>query len=67
MARPIKTIALAATAAVLVALAFAEVRTACEAAARWFDPVRGRYNPIPGSIENRGTRRFVPPAWQRQY
>jgi hypothetical protein len=31
-------------------------------AARWFDPVRGRYNPIAGSIENRGTRRFVPPA-----
>jgi len=32
MARPIKTIALAATAAVLGTLAFAEVRTACEAA-----------------------------------
>jgi hypothetical protein len=31
-------------------------------AARWFDPVHGRYTPIAGSIENRGTRRFVPPA-----
>jgi len=31
-------------------------------AGRWFDPVRGRYTPIAGSIENKGSRRFVPPA-----
>jgi hypothetical protein len=31
-------------------------------AARWFDPVRGRYTPIAGRIENQGTHRFVPPA-----
>jgi len=31
-------------------------------AARWFDPVRGRYTPLAGSIENKGTRRFMPPA-----
>jgi len=31
-------------------------------AARWFDPVRGRYSPISATIENRGARRFVPPA-----
>jgi hypothetical protein len=31
-------------------------------AARWFDPVRGRYTPIAGSIENKGTHRFVPSA-----
>ena len=31
-------------------------------AAQWFDPVRGRYTPQSGLIENRGTQRFVPPA-----
>jgi hypothetical protein len=30
--------------------------------ARWFDPVRGRYTPMAGSIESRGTHRFVPPS-----
>ncbi len=29
---------------------------------RWFDPVRGRYTSLPGSIANQGTHRFVPPA-----
>lgn len=29
---------------------------------RWFDPARGGYAPIDGSIENKGVRRFVPPA-----
>ncbi len=31
-------------------------------AARWFDPVRGRFTAIPGRIENRGVHRFTPPA-----
>jgi len=31
-------------------------------AGRWFDPVRGRYSPLAGNIENQGTHRFVPPA-----
>ena len=31
-------------------------------AARWFDPVRGRYAPIAGQIENKGMHRFAPPA-----
>ncbi|HOW71023.1 MAG TPA: DUF4038 domain-containing protein [Phycisphaerae bacterium] len=30
--------------------------------ARWFDPIRGRYSPMPGRIENKGTHRFSPPA-----
>ncbi len=30
--------------------------------ARWFDPVRGRYTAVAGSVESRGTRRFVPPG-----
>ena len=29
---------------------------------RWFDPVRGRYTPLPDRITNRGTTRFKPPA-----
>jgi hypothetical protein len=29
---------------------------------RWFDPVQGRYTPITDRIENKGTRRFAPPA-----
>ena len=31
-------------------------------AARWFDPVRGRYIPRSGPIENKGMQRLVPPA-----
>ncbi len=31
-------------------------------AGRWFDPVSGRSTEIPGRIEDRGTRRFTPPA-----
>ena len=31
-------------------------------AARWFDPMRGRYNPIAGSVENKATHRFTPPT-----
>jgi hypothetical protein len=31
-------------------------------AARWFDPVRGRYTSVPERIENKGTHRFAPPA-----
>ena len=31
-------------------------------AARWFDPVHGRFTPRSGLIENKGTQRFVPPA-----
>jgi hypothetical protein len=30
--------------------------------ARWFDPVQGRYAPSADRIENKGTRRFAPPA-----
>lgn len=30
-------------------------------AARWFDPVRGRYRLQAGTIENRGVHRFTPP------
>jgi hypothetical protein len=30
--------------------------------ARWFDPVRGHYTPVPRNIENKGLHRFVPPA-----
>jgi hypothetical protein len=37
-------------------------RLAPSLAGRWFDPVRGRYTPIAGSIENEGIRRFVPLA-----
>jgi hypothetical protein len=29
---------------------------------RWFDPVQGRYAPSADRIENKGTRRFAPPA-----
>ena len=28
----------------------------------WFDPVSGRYTSVTGSIENKATHRFVPPA-----
>ena len=31
-------------------------------AARWFDPVHGRYSPIAEAIDNQGTHRFAPPA-----
>jgi hypothetical protein len=31
-------------------------------AARWFDPVKGRYTSIAGTIENKGTRSFAPPG-----
>jgi len=31
-------------------------------AARWFDPVHGRYTRISGRIENRDVHRFVPPT-----
>ena len=31
-------------------------------AARWFDPVHGRFSALTGSVENKGTRRFTPPA-----
>jgi hypothetical protein len=31
-------------------------------AARWFDPRLGRYTPVDGQIENKGTHRFTPPA-----
>jgi hypothetical protein len=30
--------------------------------ARWFDPVSGRYTSVAGSIENKATHRFAPPA-----
>jgi hypothetical protein len=44
MARPIKTIALAATATVLVALVFAQVRTGCEAAENVINPAPSAVN-----------------------
>jgi hypothetical protein len=31
-------------------------------AARWFDPIRGVYTRVPGTVPNDDTRRFVPPA-----
>jgi hypothetical protein len=31
-------------------------------AARWFDPVRGRYTSTAGNVENKGVYRFTPPA-----
>ncbi|HYG33409.1 MAG TPA: DUF4038 domain-containing protein, partial [Clostridia bacterium] len=31
-------------------------------AARWFDPVKGRYTPLPGTINNQAPHRFTPPA-----
>jgi hypothetical protein len=31
-------------------------------AARWFDPVRGQYTSVTRGIQNRGVRRFAPPA-----
>jgi hypothetical protein len=31
-------------------------------AARWFDPVNGRYTSVAGRIENRGAHRFARPA-----
>jgi hypothetical protein len=30
--------------------------------ARWFDPVRRRFAPIPGNVKNDGVHRFTPPA-----
>jgi hypothetical protein len=31
-------------------------------AARWFNPVRGRYTPVADALDNKGVHRFVPPA-----
>ena len=31
-------------------------------AARWFDPVRGQYTPIPRNISKKSIHRFVPPV-----
>jgi hypothetical protein len=31
-------------------------------AARWFDPLSGRFTSIAGRVENKGTHRFSPPA-----
>jgi len=31
-------------------------------AGRWFDPVRGRYTPLPDRVANQGIHRFTPPA-----
>jgi hypothetical protein len=30
-------------------------------AVRWFDPVAGRFTPVPGGVTNQGVQRFTPP------